>query len=111
MKKVLSLFVLCTLSFVLNETFAYTSTDCTNVEQLASQGVVSYRATCREYNLDRTITRQEVAAVALKVGEVCGSVSNIPPVGYYRCDNVFSDVSSSYPNDWVCRVAETLAYD
>ena len=90
---------------------AYTSTDCTNVEQLASKGVVSYKNTCREYNLDRTITRQEVAAVTLKVGEICGSISNIPPQGQYMCDNIFSDVSSSYPNDWVCRVAETLARD
>jgi hypothetical protein len=90
---------------------AYTSTDCTNVEQLASKGVVSYKNTCREYNLDRTITRQEVAAVTLKVGEICGSISNIPPQGQYMCDNVFSDVSTTYPNDWVCRVAETLARD
>ena len=88
---------------------AYTSTDCTNVEQLASKGVVSYKNTCREYNLDRTITRQEVAAVTLKVGEICGSISNIPPQGQYMCDNIFSDVSSSYPNDWVCRAVETLA--
>lgn len=90
---------------------AYTSTDCTNVEQLAAKGVVSYKNTCREYNLDRTITRQEVAAVTLKVGEICGAISNIPPQGQYMCDNVFSDVSSTYPNDWVCRVAETLARD
>jgi hypothetical protein len=90
---------------------AYTSTDCTNVEQLASKGVVGYKNTCREYNLDRTITRQEVAAVTLKVGEVCGSISNIPPQGGYMCDNIFSDVSASYPNNWVCRVAETLAQE
>ncbi len=111
MKKVLSLFVLCTLSFVLNEAFAYSSADCTNVQQLSAQGVVSYRASCAEYNLDRTITRQEVAAVALKVGEVCGSIANIPPSGGYTCENMFSDVSASYPNDWVCRTAETLARD
>ena len=92
-------------------TFAYTSTDCTSAEQLASQGVIGYRSTCREYNLDRTITRQEVAAVTLKVGEVCGSIQNIPPQGSYRCENVFSDVSTSYPNEWVCRVAETLAQE
>ena len=90
---------------------AYTSTDCTNVEQLAAKGVVSYKNTCREYNLDRTITRQEVAAVTLKVGEICGAISNVPPQGQYMCDNIFSDVSSSYPNDWICRVAETLARD
>ncbi|MCB9806550.1 S-layer homology domain-containing protein [Candidatus Peribacteria bacterium] len=90
---------------------AYTSTDCTNVEQLATQGVVSYKNTCREYNLDRTISRQEVAAVALKVGEICGAIQNVPPTGQYYCDNIFSDVSSTYPNDWVCRVAETLARD
>ena len=90
---------------------AYTSTDCTNVQQLASQGIVSYQPSCREYNLDRTITRQEVGAVALKVGEACGSISNVPPSGGYSCDNIFTDVSASYPNDWVCRVAETLARD
>ncbi len=111
MKKVLSLFVLCTVPFVLNEAFAYSSADCTNVQQLSAQGIVSYRASCAEYNLDRTITRQEVAAVALKVGEVCGSIGNIAPSGGYMCENMFSDVSASYPNDWVCRVAETLARD
>ena len=91
--------------------FAYTSADCTNAELLASQGVIGNRSTCREYNLDRTITRQEVAAVTLKVGEVCGTIQNIPPQGSYRCENIFSDVSTSYPNDWVCRVAETLAQE
>ena len=90
---------------------AYTSTDCTNVEQLATKGVVSYKNTCREYNLDRTITRQEVAAVTLRVGEICGAIQNIPPTGQYTCDNLFSDVSATYPNEWVCRVAETLARD
>jgi len=50
---------------------AYTSSDCTSVEQLAAKGVVGYKNTCTEYNLDRTISRQEVAAVTLKVGEIC----------------------------------------
>lgn len=111
MKKILSIFVLCTLYFVLSEAQAYTSADCTIVEQLATQGVVSYHSTCRDYYLDRTITRQEVAAVALKIGEVCGSISSIPPSGGYYCEKIFSDVSSTSPNDWVCRVAETLARD
>jgi S-layer homology domain len=110
MRKIL-FFALCSLLFALNGAYGYTSADCTNVQQLSAQGVVSYRASCAEYNLDRTITRQEVAAVALKVGEVCGSIANIPPSGGYRCDNMFSDVSASYPNDWVCRTAETLARD
>ncbi len=111
MKYLSSALVLCGCLMMSMPALAYTSADCTNVEQLASQGIVSYRATCREYNLDRSITRQEVAAVALKVGEVCGSISNIPPSGGYACDNIFTDVSSTYPNDWVCRVAETLARD
>jgi S-layer homology domain len=90
---------------------AYTSSDCTSVEQLAAKGVVGYKNTCNEYNLDRTISRQEVAAVTLKVGEICGSIQNTPPAGQYVCDNMFSDVSSNYPNEWVCRVAETLAQE
>ena len=92
-------------------TFASTSADCTNAQQLSTRGVINYQNACGGYNLDRTITRQEVAAVALKVGETCGSIQNVPPTGQYYCDNIFSDVSSSYPNTWACRVAETLARD
>lgn len=111
MKYLSAALILCGCLIMNMSAMAYTSADCNSVTQLATQGVVSYRNTCPEYNLDRGITRQEVAAVALKVGEVCGSITNIAPVGNYTCDNVFTDVSSSNPNDWACRVAEILARD
>lgn len=91
--------------------WAYTANDCSTAQELASQGIISSKNNCRDYTLDRTITRQEVAAVTLKVGEICGSIQNVPPLGQYTCDNLYSDVSANYPNTWVCRVAETLARD
>lgn len=99
------------IGFLSLSALAFTSSDCTNVEQLASQGIIVPHSTCREYNLDRTITRSEVAAVTLKIGEVCGSIQNIPPTGQYYCDNIYADVSSNFPNNWACRVVETLARD
>ena len=108
-KKIVHYFVACLCLSALSSVFAYSNADCVMVDSLASRGIVSYRGSCSEYNLDRTISRQEVAAVALEVAEACGTIQNIAPIGQYSCTNVFNDVSNGYPNDWACRAVETLA--
>ena len=83
--------------------FAYSNADCLTVDSLANPlGIVSYRNSCSEYNLDRNISRQR--------GRCCSSQSrrnmwNYPkhtPLGQYSCTGIFNDVSSGYPNDLSC---------
>jgi len=90
-------------------TFGYSNSECTMAEELADAGIVYQASNCREYNLDRTIYRQEVAALALRVAEKCGIIDDIPDLEDYNCENIFYDVGSSRPNSWVCRSAEILA--
>ncbi len=98
----------CVGTLFVATSFAYTSTDCATADSLANQGFITSRNNCRDYNLDKNITRQEVAAVALKVAETCGTIQNIPPIGDFYCENIFNDVSSNSPNSWACRAIETL---
>jgi len=100
---------ICLGTLFIATSYAYTSTDCSVVNDLANQGFISYHANCSDYNLDKFITRQEVAAVALKVAETCGTIQNTPPVGQFYCENMFNDVTNNSPNTWACRAIETLA--
>lgn len=88
---------------------AYTSSDCDTAEELVDMDILTDRGDCRDYNLDRTITRQEVAAIALKVAESCDTISNIEDLDDYRCENIYEDVSRNYPNSWACRAVEILS--
>ncbi len=108
-KKIVRYFFACICLSGITSAFAYSNADCLVVDSLANRGIVSYRTSCSEYNLDRNISRQEVAAVALKVAETCGTIQNIPPIGQYSCTGVFNDVTTGYQNDWACRAVETLA--
>lgn len=87
----------------------YTNADCDMANSLASDGLVYRQSSCRNYDLDRTIYRQEVAALALRVAEKCGIIEDIPEIRDYDCQNIYSDVSSSRPNSWACRSIEILA--
>jgi hypothetical protein len=108
MKKTLLLAALCSLFCICGSAFAYTTSDCENVQALANQGIVTYRSNCRDYSLDRMMTRQEVAAVAVKIGEACNTFP-VPAVNQYSCENIFDDVGMYTPNEWACRAVETLA--
>ena len=108
-KNIVRYLALCVGILSISASYAYTSTDCSTVESLANRGFVSYKSNCRDYNLDKTISRQEVAAVALKVAESCGTIQNTPPVGDFYCANIFRDVTNNSPNTWACRAIETLA--
>lgn len=48
-------------------TFAYTQTDVVNATYLASKGIITTQSTAAGYRLDDTITRAEVAGIALKL--------------------------------------------
>lgn len=89
--------------------FAYTSTDCAVAQDLAGNGIIYKESDCRDYSLDRTIYRQEVAAIALRVAEKCGRIEEIPDLEDYSCQNTFYDVSSTRPNSWACRSVEILS--
>ncbi len=48
-------------------TFAYTQTDVDNANYLASKGIITTQSATAGYRLDDTITRAEVAGIALKL--------------------------------------------
>lgn len=78
---------------------------CNIASGLADAGIVSSKSSCQDYSLDRSVLRQEVAAIAQKVSTSCGTKISASS----RCQNIFSDVSSSVPNTWVCSSVEALA--
>lgn len=47
--------------------FAYTQTDVDNATYLAGKGIITAQSTTAGYRLDDTITRAEVAGIALKL--------------------------------------------
>lgn len=47
--------------------FAYTQTDVDNATYLAGKGIITSQSTTAGYRLDDTITRAEVAGIALKL--------------------------------------------
>lgn len=89
--------------------FGYSNAECTMAQDLADAGIIYKESQCRNYNLDRTIYRQEVAALALRVAEKCDIIDDVPDLEEYDCENIFSDVRSNRPNSWICRSAEILA--
>lgn len=71
MKKFSTLFVLCTLYFVLNEAHAYTAADVTIANGLADTNIiVDQKENPDKYRLDDSISRQEVIGMTLKLKNV-----------------------------------------
>lgn len=62
--------------------------------------IITERNTPSEYMVQSLVLRQELIWIALKLKEITLSEN-------YTCQNIFSDISQSKPNDWVCRAAET----
>jgi len=80
---------------------AYSNKEVEAANYLASQGIINnHTANPAGYNLDQNVLRQEIAAVARGVAGLSKKDS---------CDNVFSDVSATTPNDWACYSVEALA--
>ena len=61
-KLLLSSFALASIAV-----FAYTQTDVDNATYLADKGIITTQSTTAGYRLDDTITRAEVAGIALKL--------------------------------------------
>ncbi len=79
--------------------FAYTETDVSNANYLATKGIITQQSTTAGYRLDDTITRAEVAGIALKLR------GTILPESY-QCKRYFGD---TIRNDWICRAVELAA--
>lgn len=79
--------------------FAYTQIDVDNATYLASKGIITTQSTTAGYRLDDTITRAEVAGIALKLR------GTTLPEGY-TCKRYFGD---TIRNDWICRAVELAA--
>lgn len=71
MKRTLLILCILTGAIANSYSFGYASIDCDNANELGQEDIIVNRASCREYNLDNLITRQEVAAISLKIGEAC----------------------------------------
>lgn len=69
-------------------------------ETLASFGIITKQTDEAGYRLNDYISRQEALGIAMKLGQFELSEN-------YVCMRRFSDVSSSKPNSWACRVVET----
>lgn len=66
---------------------------------LASFGIVKQQDSEEAYNLNSNVLRQEVIGMAMKLWKY-----NLPEG--YTCKKIFKDVSSTKPNNWVCRAVE-----
>lgn len=88
-------------SFVITSVFAfwYTQIDINNANYLSDKWIITSQPTTTGYRLDDTITRAEVAGIALKLRG-----TTFPE--WYICKKYFSDVTS---NDWICRAVEMAA--
>lgn len=98
MKKILWLLLL----FSLSDVFAYTSTDISNAELLASQNIILKQPSTKDYRFNDNITRAEAVGIALKVKWVISPQS-------YQCKNYYSDVKYNPINNWICRAVELAA--
>ncbi len=66
---------------------------------LASFWIVKQQDSEEAYNLNSNVLRQEVIGMAMKLWKY-----NLPDG--YACKKLFKDVSSTKPNNWVCRAVE-----
>lgn len=69
---------------------------------LASFGIVKQQDSEEAYNLNNNVLRQEVIGMAMKLWKF-----DLPEG--YKCKNIFRDVSSMKPNNWICRAVEIAA--
>ena len=104
MKKLLTIFSLYSLLFSLSGAHAYTSKDIENAIYLGIAGIIEYKGddyklADRSYRLDDSITRAEVAGIALKLRG-----TTLPE--WYICKRYFID---TILNDWICRATELAA--
>ncbi len=88
------------LWFLFSNTFAYTSLELDAANNLAKKWIIKNNSSNPNlYNLDKPVLRQEIGLISRRVSWVAENSS---------CKNIFKDVSSTKPNDWVCKNIEAL---
>ncbi|MDP2090429.1 MAG: S-layer homology domain-containing protein [Candidatus Gracilibacteria bacterium] len=101
-KRTTATVALITLVSGLFSTGAYASSESqiAAANALAEAGyIVNHSTNPSAYNLNQNVLRQEIAAVARGVAGIDKKAT---------CDNKFSDVSATTPNNWACYTVEAL---
>lgn len=73
-----------------------------DAKKIASKGFINTKNNPSDYNVTSFVLRQEIIAMAAKIKQF-----QLPEK--YVCKNIFKDVTTLKPNDWVCRTAEIAA--
>lgn len=89
-----------TSGILVNGASAYSASEVNAAEVLAAKGIVVKQTNAADYQLDRQVLRQEIAAVSRGLASLEKTSS---------CTNVFNDVSATKPNTWACYTVEALA--
>lgn len=93
--------VALTSGLFVSGTSAYSTNELTAANFLAKKGyIVDQTTNPANYQLDRQVLRQEIAALARARANVEKTTT---------CMNVFRDVSATTPNTWACYTVEALA--
>ena len=82
-----------------NGASAYSTADVDAANRLADAGVIVKQSNPADYQLDRNVLRQEIAAVARGIAKIEKKAT---------CSNSFKDVSATKPNTWACFSVEAL---
>ncbi len=99
-KKIVWLVAITSVLFSGLSVFAYTNSQLEAANDLASRQVIKdHKLNPSEYNLDSNVLRQEIALISRRVSWFSENSG---------CKNIFSDVSATKPNDWVCKNVESL---
>ncbi|PZM85681.1 hypothetical protein DLH72_01710 [Candidatus Gracilibacteria bacterium] len=83
-----------------NGASAYSSSQVEAANKLADKGIVVKHSNPADYQLDRQVLRQEIAAVARGLAGLAKKDT---------CSNTFKDVSATKPNTWACFSVEALS--
>lgn len=68
-------------------------------DKIADKNIIKKQDNIMAYNSNSFVLRQEIIGIAVKLRWI-----SLPD--NYSCKNIYKDVSSKRPNNWVCRVAE-----
>lgn len=100
MKKIAILWIILLFSSISLNWYSYTNDMLDAANSLASKWIINdHKGNPSLYNLDSKVLRQEIAAVSRWVAWIDKSTT---------CKNIFSDVSSTKPNSWICYNVEPL---
>jgi hypothetical protein len=73
----------------------YTYKELNSANSLAKKGIIkSHSSNPSLYNLNKPVLRQEIALISRRVSGVSESKN---------CKNLFNDVTSKKPNNWICK--------